>query len=594
MSQGASEKKKRAFATLSLIAAIIIGLTFLLSGTGKIAGFEDTPAQVVDFITSIVPEFFLTPLTVAFLYKVLIPYVIPWLELILGVLLVIGFMPRLIAIFCLPLLLAFMGTNIWSIVQGGYTTCASCFGIWERIFGSLTPVQSLLYDIVLFVFALLIIILYQGKLLSSRKWLVDWIRKRRPLLIKVQMKLQPYSSYLYTLISNSPLFKRSSRRLTIGIAIVVALAFIVTGLVMLITGAGNAVRKEKVPEVMVSHVTVSEITETSAVISWKTEAPTASSIAVYDQNAETIRFWIHKTPTSNHRMVITGLMPDTLYYFDIASPINVLEQELSREQHFVTMPPDTGPLLISNVEISELTESTVTISWTTNKPSTSEVEYWLSGASETSTVDDSRLVISHNVTLTELDPEAPYQFRVRSSDAIGSQSVPETVHSFTLAIGVEVGKQAPDFALGSLDGTSVKLSDYRGKMVMLYFWMWTCPGCREKMAIIQEAFNRMPRDRTMILCIHVRGNESAIQSYVAGEKLTVPVLIDSDASVAELYELNGVPTSFFIDSDGFIRSIDPQFDSADELENIFDTTFYPAIKSELELPGLIRIASQCC
>jgi len=64
--------------------------------------------------------------------------------------------------------------------------------------------------------------------------------------------------------------------------------------------------------------------------------------------------------------------------------------------------------------------------------------------------------------------------------------------------------------------------------------------------------------------------------------------------VAELYELNGVPTSFFIDSDGFIRSIDPQFDSADELENIFDTTFYPAIKSELEFPGLIRIASQCC
>ena len=140
MTEGVSEKKKRAFATLSLIAAIIIGLTFLLSGTGKVAGFEETPAQVVDFITSIVPEFFLTPLTVAFLYKVLIPYIIPWLELILGVLLVIGFMPRLIAILCLPLLLAFMGTNIWFIIQGGYTTCASCFGVWEQIFGSLTPV----------------------------------------------------------------------------------------------------------------------------------------------------------------------------------------------------------------------------------------------------------------------------------------------------------------------------------------------------------------------------------------------------------------------------------------------------------------------
>ena len=86
--------------------------------------------------------------------------------------LLIGLIPRLTAVLTIPLTLIFMANNAFSISQGlaKYPSC-SCFGIWEKIFGTLTPVQSLVYDIVLLALALVIIILTPLAFMRSRKWL---------------------------------------------------------------------------------------------------------------------------------------------------------------------------------------------------------------------------------------------------------------------------------------------------------------------------------------------------------------------------------------------------------------------------------------
>jgi hypothetical protein len=72
-----------------------------------------------------------------------------------------------------------MGNNIWSISQGldKFPECV-CFGVWEKIFGGLTPVQALCYDIVLFALAIVIILLHQGGFLSSREWLTRLFQKK--------------------------------------------------------------------------------------------------------------------------------------------------------------------------------------------------------------------------------------------------------------------------------------------------------------------------------------------------------------------------------------------------------------------------------
>jgi uncharacterized membrane protein YphA (DoxX/SURF4 family) len=178
MAENKSPDKTRIKSIVSLVCCIIIGITFVASGSGKAVGFGEIPGQTVEFIGDVLPEAWITPTTVFILFEVFVPLIMPAIELLLGIFLLVGFVPRLIAVICLPLTMALMGNNIWAIKQGlaQFPDCA-CFGIWETIFGGLTPAQALGYDILLFILAVAIILLYPGGFLSSRAWLIRLLRK---------------------------------------------------------------------------------------------------------------------------------------------------------------------------------------------------------------------------------------------------------------------------------------------------------------------------------------------------------------------------------------------------------------------------------
>lgn len=178
-------KKNRTRDIVTMVACVFVGLTLLISGTGKLLEFGTIPGQTAEFIGSILPDALITPASVFFIYDILIPYIIPVIELVLGVCLLIGFVPRLMATICTPLILTFMANNIFSISQGinKYDECP-CFGIWGKIFGTLTPVQSLVYDIVLFGLVLTIIFVYPGSFLQSNNWLRNKRCKKQILGLK--------------------------------------------------------------------------------------------------------------------------------------------------------------------------------------------------------------------------------------------------------------------------------------------------------------------------------------------------------------------------------------------------------------------------
>jgi uncharacterized membrane protein YphA (DoxX/SURF4 family) len=175
----AAQSRKRIYGIISLVASIIIAITFIAAGTGKSIGFGEMPGQTIEFIGDVLPKAFINPTTVFLIYEIFMPYIFPAVELLLGIFLLVGFVPRIIAVICLPLSLALMSNNIWSISQGmeKFPECV-CFGVWEKIFGGLTPVQALGYDIVLFVLAIVIILLHQGGFLSSREWLTKLFQKK--------------------------------------------------------------------------------------------------------------------------------------------------------------------------------------------------------------------------------------------------------------------------------------------------------------------------------------------------------------------------------------------------------------------------------
>jgi len=564
------KSKEKTRSIIGLAASVLIGITFLVSGTGKIIGVEETPAQVVDFISNFLPSIFITPATIYFLFYIFVPHIMPWAEVILGACLLIGFLPRLMAVLCLPLLLAFIGTNLWSIIQGGYTTCASCFGIWEKYFGSLTPAQSLIYDLVLFAFAIMIMIFQPGGFLSSRKWLAKGKKLDAAML---KSKIRVFGRQLRNLgIKTVAYLKMAGRKakehpliaISTGICLLILIAAGITATFISSAIPKNSATTEVPLEVaVVSDISVSELSETSAAISWLTDKPTVSSIEAYSEDRTFIITVTAKKPVTTHRLLVAGLTSGTNYYFRILSED---KQAISGEHSFSTLAEVISPLTISDVKVSYTTDTDATIIWVTSRAATSEVQYWDPSSVERLTVSSDEFTTNHTINLTSLKAGAIYHYQVKSKDAAGDEAI-----SSYLAMSPLIGKQAPDFTLNSLDGGAITLSDYRGKWVMLDFWIWTCSACRAKLPIIQEVYTRIPKEELAIFAIHNRGRESIIRTYVKGENLTIPVLLDPEAIVGDLYNVYALPTFFFIDNDGVIRLIDPEFSSAEELEGIITT-----------------------
>lgn len=172
MSGATQESRQQVRSIVSLVAGILLGLILLIAGSGKTFGFGEMPGQTMQFIGAILPDAWLTPGVAYFIGDVFFPYIIPWTELCLGILLLLRIWPRLFATISLPLTAAFIANNSWFISQGKtqFSSC-ECFGIWEEMFGTLTHVQSLSLDIVLLALALTIIFVHPSGFLSSPPWL---------------------------------------------------------------------------------------------------------------------------------------------------------------------------------------------------------------------------------------------------------------------------------------------------------------------------------------------------------------------------------------------------------------------------------------
>ena len=122
-------------------------------------------------------------------------------------------------------------------------------------------------------------------------------------------------------------------------------------------------------------------------------------------------------------------------------------------------------------------------------------------------------------------------------------------------VGLTQGDYAPDFELALLNGEKAKLSDFRGQKIMLNFWATWCPPCRAEMPDMQEVFEE---NEIMILAVNLTETEpgiNSVESFVEDFGLTFPIMLDEDIEVANMYQIQPIPTSFMIDSEGRIQSI---------------------------------------
>jgi len=111
---------------------------------------------------------------------------------------------------------------------------------------------------------------------------------------------------------------------------------------------------------------------------------------------------------------------------------------------------------------------------------------------------------------------------------------------------------AAGFELVDLAGRTVRLSDLRGRLVLVNFWATWCAPCREEMpALATLAKDLGPRGLAVIAVNH-KESKAAIDSFLREAKVAIPVLLDKDGKVAERYQVYALPATFVVNRRGML------------------------------------------
>jgi cytochrome c biogenesis protein CcmG/thiol:disulfide interchange protein DsbE len=110
-------------------------------------------------------------------------------------------------------------------------------------------------------------------------------------------------------------------------------------------------------------------------------------------------------------------------------------------------------------------------------------------------------------------------------------------------------KSAPDFALQDSAGTVVKLSDYKGKVVLLDFWATWCHGCKTEIPWYVEFQDRYKADGLSAIGVSMDDSWDPVRSFLAEHKVNYPIVLTND-EVTKLYKIGEMPVTLLIDRDG--------------------------------------------
>ena len=130
----------------------------------------------------------------------------------------------------------------------------------------------------------------------------------------------------------------------------------------------------------------------------------------------------------------------------------------------------------------------------------------------------------------------------------------------SLPAGIPAPRQgffAPDFSLNTLDGEQVSLSGLRGKVVLINFWATWCPPCKTEMPAIQAAYQAYRDQGLVVLAVNTTDQDEAdaARQFAQSAGLTFPLLADVNGDAFRRYQVQALPTSFFVDRQGKIAEV---------------------------------------
>ena len=159
---------------------------------------------------------------------------------------------------------------------------------------------------------------------------------------------------------------------------------------------------------------------------------------------------------------------------------------------------------------------------------------------------------SNNVNIT-VNPPKQNQPTEQATPTPSSTQTDSSTQSGTQSEQSKINLMADyDFTLEDLQGNKVTLSDLKGKKVYINFWATWCHPCKEEMPDIEKLYQETKDSDLVILTVNAGEDKKTVQDFMTKNNYNFTVLLDVKGEVSQLYQVTGIPTSYFIDSKGYL------------------------------------------
>ena len=134
---------------------------------------------------------------------------------------------------------------------------------------------------------------------------------------------------------------------------------------------------------------------------------------------------------------------------------------------------------------------------------------------------------------------------------------------------IKEGMMAPDFKVEMFDGEPIRLSELRGKVVLVNFWATWCPPCREELKHVQKEIIDRFKGKDFVFLPISRGEKKAtVEAFREKAGYTFPMGLDPKQSIFKLFASNYIPRNFLIGKDGKIVYLSVGYDEKEFKELI--------------------------
>lgn len=133
-----------------------------------------------------------------------------------------------------------------------------------------------------------------------------------------------------------------------------------------------------------------------------------------------------------------------------------------------------------------------------------------------------------------------------------------------------IGDKAPDFSLKDINGNTISLENYRGKVIFLNFWASWCQYCQDEFNMLKTEYPKYKDRNIEIVTVNVMENIEVVKAFKQKFGLDFPILLDEKGEVTKKYYITSIPTTYIIDGNGIIMDIHTGLMTAEDFKKYIE------------------------